>query len=94
MAVKESLPEPDPLRLGYREALIEVVGTLVRGGKPIDTRFIRACAAPLVRQEDLGQFVAMVFNDLHHLHEGNLARYRLRLSEVRAWQRLQTKAPG
>ena len=94
VAVKESLPEPDPLRLGYRDALIEVLGTLVRGGKPIDTRIIRTCAAPLVRQEDLGQFVAMVFNDLHHLHEGNLARYRLRLSEVRAWQRLQTKAPG
>lgn len=94
VAVKESLPEPDPLRLGYREALIEVVGTLVRGGEPIDTRLIRKYAAPLVRQEDLGQFVAMVFNDLHHLHEGSLARYRLRLSEYRAWRRLQTKAPG
>jgi len=23
---------------------------------------------------------------LRHLHEGNIARYRLRLSEFRAWQ--------
>jgi len=35
--------------------------------------------------EDLGQFMAMVFNDLHHLHEGNLVRYRLRLAEYHAW---------
>jgi len=28
----------------------------------------------------------MAFHDLHHLHEGNVARYRLRLLEFRAWK--------
>ena len=28
----------------------------------------------------------MAFNDLHRLHEGNVARYRLRLSEYQAWK--------
>lgn len=28
------------------------------------------------------------FSHLHHLHEGNIARYRLRLPEYRAWKRL------
>ena len=87
VAIKESLPEPDPLRLRSREALISVVSEIVRTGKPIDTRIIRELAAPLVRPEDLGDFVAMAFNDLHHLHEGNVARYRLRLSEYRAWKK-------
>lgn len=87
VAAKESLPEPDPLRLRYREALTDVVGKVVRGGKPIDTQLIRDCSAPIVRPEDLRQFVAMAFNDLHHLHEGNIVRYRLRLTEYQAWKK-------
>lgn len=87
VAIKESLPEPDLTRLRNREALINVVGEIVREGKPIDTRVIRELAAPLVKQEDLGEFVAMAFNDLHHLHEGNIVRYRLRLPEFRAWKK-------
>ncbi|MPZ43106.1 MAG: Fic family protein [Betaproteobacteria bacterium] len=87
VAIKESLPEPDPVRLRNREALIHVVGNIVRGGKPIDTRLVRELAAPLVKLGDLAEFVAMAFNDLHHLHEGNIARYRLRLPEFRAWKR-------
>jgi hypothetical protein len=70
--------------------LIEVVDALVRGGQPIDTGLIRRHAAPLVRAPDLNQFVAMAFNDLHHIHDGNLARYRLRRSEYRAWRPMQT----
>ena len=86
VAIKDSLPEPDPVRLRNREALAAVVGEIVRQGKPIDTRLIRELAAPLVPPEDLSEFVAMAFGDLHRMHEGNIARYRLRLSEFRAWK--------
>jgi hypothetical protein len=44
-----------------------------------------------VKPEDLDQFVAMAFNDLHHLHEGNVARYRLRLVEFQTWKKCLTK---
>ena len=86
VAIKDSLPEPDPLRMRNREALIEVVGEIVRGGKPIAAALIRELAAPLVAPADLDQIVAMAFNDLHHLHEGSVARFRLRLLEFRAWK--------
>ena len=89
VAIKESLPEPDALRLRNREALINVVSEIVRSGKPIDTRLIRELAALVVKPDDLGEFVAMAFNDLHHLHEGNITRYRLRLSEYRSWRESQ-----
>jgi hypothetical protein len=87
VAIKESFPEPDPLRLRNREALIGVVSEIVRSGKPIETQLIRELAAPLVKPDDLAEFVAMAFSDLHHLHEGNIARYRLRLPEFRAWKK-------
>jgi hypothetical protein len=61
VAIKESLPEPDPLRLRNREALISVVSEIVRGGKQVDMRTIRGLATPLVPPADLGEFVAMAF---------------------------------
>jgi len=80
------LPEPDPLRLRNRQALIEVVGDVVRASAPVDPGDLRARARSLVAPADLDQFVAMALSELHHLHDGNVARYRLRLSELRRWQ--------
>jgi hypothetical protein len=86
-AIAGSLPEPDPFRLKYREELKEAVARLVRetrGTKVVDTRKI---AASLVPDDDQGKFVAMVSRELNNLHEGNIARYGLRLEEIRAWQK-------
>lgn len=90
VAVKESLPEPDPLRIRNRQALIDVVSDVVRAGDEIDLSDLRERAGRLVLPADLKQFAAMAFNDLHHLHEGNLARYRLRLSEFTRWRHGRT----
>jgi hypothetical protein len=43
-------------------------------------------ATSIVEPEDLEQFIAMVISELSGLHEGNLARYRLRPSEFRRWR--------
>lgn len=86
VAVKDSLPEPDPLRLRHRAALAEVVSDVVRAQAPIDMTDLRQRAALVVPAEDLDQFAAMAFSELHHLHQGNIARYRLRLSEFLRWR--------
>lgn len=92
--VRDALPQPDPLRLRNREQLIEVVSAIVRDDLEIDAEPIRALAAPLVSPEDLHQFVAMAISELSGLHEGNLARFRLRLSELRRWRGRREPAPG
>lgn len=84
--LKDALPEPDPLRLRYRIELREVVGAMVRSARSIDAKAIGELATPLVAKADLPEFVAMVANELHHLHEGSVARYGLRLSEFRSWK--------
>jgi hypothetical protein len=92
--LRDALPEPDPLRLRYRTQLRDVVATVVRNLQPIESETIREHAAALVGADDLSNFVAMVANELHHLHEGNVARYGLRLSEFSDWKlRTQTPAP-
>ena len=83
---RDTLPQPDPLRLRNREQLTEVVSAIVRDDAPIDDARIRKLALPIVAPEDLEEFIAMAISDLSGLHEGNLARYRLRLSEFRRWR--------
>ncbi len=78
--------QPDPLRLRNREQLTEVVSTIVRDDAPIEDARIRAITAPIVAPEDLEDFIAMAISELSGLHEGNLVRYRLRLSEFRRWR--------
>ena len=87
LAVKQSLGEPDPFRLRYRSQLTNVVNTVVRSGERATEQSIRKLAEPLVAGEDLDGFVALSLTELGHLHEGNVARYQLRLSEYVTWKR-------
>ncbi|MGH7863605.1 MAG: Fic family protein [Candidatus Binataceae bacterium] len=85
-AVAGALPEPDPFRLKYRAELADAVADIVKAGAAIDPPTIRAVSVNLVAEEDLPRFVKLVLGELRHLHEGNIARYRLRLSEFRDWK--------
>ncbi len=89
LAIKETVAEPDPMRLRYREALVTVVGEIVRGRQHPSVAAVREVAKSLVPDKDLDRVVEMAVGDLAHLHEGNVSRYRLRLSEYRAWQALK-----
>ncbi len=89
MAIRETVAEPDPVRLRYREALIAIVAEIVRGRQTPGEAAVHAVAASLVSPPDLDRVIALVLEDLANLHEGNVSRYRLRLSEYRAWQPMQ-----
>lgn len=86
--IRDSLPAPDPLRLRYRAELAEIVADTVRGGEAIDPTRLRERATPIVDPGDLSTVVAMAINELHLLHDGNIARFGLRLGEFRAWRQV------
>lgn len=86
IAIRGTVAEPDSTRMRYREALITLVGEIVRGLQAPIVTTVRAVAASLVPPEDLDRVVELALDDLRNLHEGNITRYRLRLSEYRAWQ--------
>ena len=87
-AVRQSLGEPDPFRLRYRERLRDIVRDVVRG--PMDRKTARAHLAVTARNEipagDQEQFVEVAETELLGLHEGNFARYQVRPSEFAAWR--------
>ena len=85
--VRQSLGEPDPFRLRYRALIAEVVASVVRTG--MDKKAATALArkrAEQVPPADQARFVEVVETELMSLHEGNIARYRLRPTEYQAWR--------
>ena len=89
LAVRQSMGQPDPFRLRYREALIEVIGDIVRRLAPRPERAVREYASERLPESDREAFVEMVKSELERLHEGTIARYRLRPSEYAAWRKRQ-----
>ena len=86
-AVRQSLGEPDPFRLRYRALIFTTVAEIVRSGlgKQAASTFIRG-AAIWDSPANGARFVEVVETELMALHEGNIARYRLRPSEFAAWK--------
>lgn len=84
-AIQGTTSAPDPVRLRNREALSSVIGDLVRSGEPPSTEGILRRSRTLVRQEDIERFVEIALQEIANLHEGNVARYRIRLSEFESW---------
>ncbi len=86
-AVRQSLGEPDPFRLHYRQLLHDAIAAVVREGldRQAAVRHIRHYATENVPAEDRGRFVEIIETELMALHEGNIARYHLRPSEYHAW---------
>lgn len=86
-AARQSIGEPDPFRLRYRDAMISVVGHIVRSNEQPTPEQIRVAAQGQgVTPEHIDHFVRLVQQELASLHEGNFARYRLRPSEFQRWR--------
>ena len=83
--VRDSLPEPDPFRLKYRATLTEVVGDVVRQGLPATLDMLTQTSGQVVPAEDLDRFIQLALTELNGLHEGNIARFRIRPSEFGRW---------
>ena len=87
LAVRQSIGEPDPFRLRYRDAMIAVIGHIVRTNQQPTPEQIRIAAAGQgVASEHTDHFVRLVQQELKSMHDGNFARYRLRPSEFLRWR--------
>lgn len=91
LAITQTMAEPDPLRIRYRGELIQAVQAIVRSGKMPSAENIQQLTEELIPEKDRESFGKMVWDAVHRLHEGNVVRYRLNLSEFQAWQRIRDR---
>jgi Fic family protein len=90
-AVRQSLGDPDAFRLKYRSQIGHFVREVVQAGLTATqaTRWIRKHAAAEIPAEDQSKFIETIEVELVSLHDGNIARYRLRPKEFSTWQSKQ-----
>jgi hypothetical protein len=87
-AVRQSLGEPDPFRIKYRDEMATVVSQIItRAMSRKETpQFLKPWCVENIPSEHREEFRTTVEDELLALHEGNFARYRVRPSEFRSWQ--------
>lgn len=87
-AIRQSLGDPDPFRLQYRQQIRGLVAEIIRG--QVSRRNALGHVTTWTRQhipeEDQERFREIVESELLAIHEGNFARYRVRPSEFQAWR--------
>jgi Fic/DOC family len=89
LAIAQTMVEPDPLKIKYREAMIQAVQAVVKGLKVPSRDAITRLSTEHAEEADRMAFAKMLMTALQQLHEGSIARYRLRRSEYLAWQPMQ-----
>jgi len=83
-AIRQSLGEPDPFRLRYRETLRAVVRGVVQAQAPsqsIPQQIVSFLEQAAVPPADRARFQAVAMQELRNLNEGTFARYGLKPSE-------------
>lgn len=85
--VRESMGQPDPLRLRYRTELAEVVrDTVVSLLPPSEGRLREWAEEHGIPEDDQEGFGERALSLLVSLHQGNAGRYRIRPSQFSAWE--------
>ena len=89
-AAQQSLGEPDPFRLKYRDAIRQVVGTVVRSqyNRQDAFKYLQEWSAENLPADDRAKFMEVAEDEILALHEGNFARYKIRPSEFDTWLKI------
>jgi hypothetical protein len=83
-AIKQSLGEPDPLRVTYRDNIRYIIGEVVRKAI-VQEEAVKMIAdySGSLPKSDRSKFVEIVDTELLSMHDGNFARFQIKPSEYR-----------
>ncbi|WP_343667834.1 Fic family protein [Chitinophaga sp.] len=92
-SLRQSLGEPDPFRIRYRNDIRSLITEIVANAIPPKEagKLIarKAAALPLIDQQ---RFIETVDTELLSLHEGNFATYYVRPTEFKNWEAIWKKS--
>lgn len=91
-AVQQSMGEPNLLKLRYREPIREIVKSIILEpvvGAAIVRKIRDLIEANNIPQDDRVELFSLIETEIISLHDGNVARFRVRPSEFQAWKELQ-----
>jgi hypothetical protein len=91
-SLRQSLGEPDPFRLKYRNDIRSLITEIIANAiPPEEAGKLIANKAATLPEPDQSKFVETVDTELLSLHEGNFATYYVRPAEFRNWEAVWKK---
>lgn len=86
--IQESLGTPNPVNLKYRDLIKHIVKELVEAGTSKETTAekIDELLGGNIETDDRSELINAIETELISLHEGNIARFKLALSEFQQWK--------
>jgi hypothetical protein len=91
-AIQQAMGEPNLLKLKYRIVIQEIVRTVVLEkieGSQVVHRLQNLIQAQKLPEADQSELFKVIEIELMSLHDGNIARFKIRPSEFQAWRELQ-----
>lgn len=86
LAIKQDLVEPDPVRLAWRDFIKQTVHEVVTQTDREPLSIIQHAVVNHIPEGEHDNVRALIVEELRRLHEGVLARYGLKPSELTAWK--------
>jgi len=88
-AVRQTIGEPDPFRIKYRDLLQEVISRIISEAMDQSkASIIIRTHALRIPAMDHDHFIELVETELLSLHEGNFARYKITPGEFAKWKQV------
>ena len=94
LAITKDLAAPDPLKIQYRQEIIQAVQEVVNGRVSLSKQVITDLSRKLVPETDRTAFAKILDQAFSNLHEGSVARYRLRRYDYLDWVLIRDGRPG
>lgn len=85
LAVQKSMVAPEPSRLRNITHIHKVINKIVVERLKNYGKYIKQYALDNIAEVDRVSFEHFVLEDLKNLHEGILARYKIKPSDLNAW---------
>lgn len=89
VAIRQQLAEPDPLRLTHRSLIKDTVRAVVLQPQADAQTVLEAALLADLPEAECQSLRALILDELRRLHEGVLARYGQRPSQLQTWKDAQ-----
>jgi len=96
-AIRQTLGEPDPFRLRYRNVLRAMVRAAVQERVPpgdLPARICKFLTTEAIPHAEQARFQATAIQELRNLKDGTFARYGLKPSAFETWKPFQEDLNG
>ncbi len=87
-AIQQSLGQPDPIRVKYRSTIKKAVSDIITNDikKKNASKWISDYVSSEISNQDKQKVIEVIETEISSLHEGSIARYRIRLSKYKKWK--------